>query len=213
MKRTLHFGALALVALLAAGPAARAETIAYHYNWEPSHPAVFSDDGSGKITFTDESLKPATNGTFVDASNLQIVSSAGPDHLEHLTKNGGYVLTLTLTDDATGKTGVVSFTGKLSGSFGAGSSNVTNAITSKLIETVTIGKHVYTVSFYSYSPPSPTGARNVGSITFRVDVGNAAPGGSGTPEPASLVLSLLGASFAGVWRLRRKPGGAAVVQS
>jgi hypothetical protein len=211
MKRLLHFLTLALTALLAAGGQARAGVINgnvnWNYNWEPSTKAVFSDNGTGGVTLSDRDAAPATNSSFVVATNLRILSSADPDHVEVLNKHGALTLTLTITDDASKKTGTFVFTGKLGGFFSSGQSNVTWTNTGKSVEALTIGKHTYTVSFYSFSPPSPTQASNKGSITYRVDVGNAATGGSSNPEPASLVLSLLGASFVGgsVWR--RRTGG------
>ena len=211
MKRLLHALPLALTALLAAGGQARAGNINgnvnWNYNWSPSTKAVFSDNGTGAITLSGADTAPASNNSFTVATNLRVLSSADADHVEVLNKHGAVTLTLTITDDASKKAGTFVFTGKLGGFFSAGESNVTWTNTGKTAEALTIGTHTYTVSFYAYSPPGPTMASNKGSITYRVDVGGAAPGGGGgghNPEPASLVLSLLGASLVGgsVWRRR-----------
>ena len=211
MKGLLHFFLPTLAALLVAGGQARAGLIKgnvnWDYNWEPSTKAVFSDNGTGGITLSDPDAAPATNSSSTVATNLHVVSSADPDHVELLGKHGAVTLTLTITDDASKKTGTFVFTGKIGGFFSSGQSNVTWTNTGKTTESLTIGKHTYTVSFYSYSPPSPTQAINKGSITYRVDVGNASTGGVGNPEPASLVLALLGASFVGGPLWRRRTGG------
>ena len=208
MKRLLHFFLPVLAALLGAGAQARADNINWHYNWTPNTLAVFSDNGGGSITLSNPDTAPATNSSYTVATNLRVLSSSDADHVEVLKQHGAITLTLTITDDASKKTGVFVFTGKLGGWFSAGQSNVTWTNSGKTVESLTIGKHTYTVSFYSYSPPSPTQANNKGSITYRVDVGGASTGGGQNPEPASLVLALLGASFVGgsVWR-RRRTGG------
>ena len=208
MKRLLHFSWLALTALLVVGAQARAENIAWTYNWTATPAAVFSDDGTGAVTMSNEPTRNATNGTYTVATNLKVISSADADHAEHLNKNGTYTLSLVLTDKDSGKSATLTFTAKLSGSFSAGTSNITSSNplsthTGTTVESVTIGKHTYTVSFYSFSPPGPTQASNLGSITFRVDVGNAHI--RDNPEPTSMLLSLLGLSFAGAsWRMRRR---------
>ena len=208
MKRLLHFSWLALTALLVVGAGARADNISWSYNWTANPAAVFSDDGTGAVTFTNEATKNATNSSFTDASNLKIISSADPNHPEHLNHNGAYTLTLVLTDKDSGKSATVTFTAKLNGSFSAGSSEVTSTMplstqTGTSSQSVTLGKHTYTVSFYSFSPPGPTQASNLGSITFRVDVGNATI--TGAPEPTTMLLSLMGLSFVGAsWRMRRR---------
>jgi hypothetical protein len=209
MKRILHFSLLALTALLVAGTQVHAENIKWTYDWDRKTPAVFSDDGTGAITFTNEPTRNATNGTYTVATNLKVISSADSDHLEHFNKNGAYTLTLTITDHDSGKSATLSFSAKLGGTFGAGESNITSTTplstkTGTPVQSVTLGKHTYTVSFYSFSPPGPTQATNLGSITFRVDVGDAHI--QGNPEPTAMLLSMLGASFVGgvSWRKRRR---------
>jgi len=208
MKRLLCLCTLALTALLLGGAQVHADIIKWSYDWDAKTPAVFSDDGTGAVTFTNEATKNATNSTFTAATNLKIISSADADHLEHLNKNGSYTLTLTITDQDSGKSAAISFTAKLGGTFAADTSNITSTTplstkTGKSTESVTLGKHTYTVSFYSFSPPGPTQASNLGSITFRVDVGNATI--TNTPEPTTMLLSLMGLSFAGAsWRMRRR---------
>ena len=126
MKRLLHFSLLALTALLAAGAQVHAETIKWTYDWDAKTPAVFSDDGTGAVTFTNEPTKNATNGSYTVATNLKVISSADPDHLEHFNKHGAYTLTLTITDKDSGKSVTISFTARLGGTFGAGESNITS---------------------------------------------------------------------------------------
>jgi hypothetical protein len=106
----LYVLAAALAAVLGAVPAARADLIAWSYNWEPSTMSLAGDGGSGKITLTDQPAKNASGNSDTVATNLRVVSSApttSPDTFTH----AAYSLTLKLTDLASHQSGSVTFTG------------------------------------------------------------------------------------------------------
>jgi hypothetical protein len=205
MKRLLHFSALALAGLFLAGTTARAGNIDWQYNWDRTPAAVLADaPGTGGVSFTNEPTKNATNSSDVVASNLKVFSSATPDTPDKLSTNGGYTLTLTLTDVASGKSGVLTWNGKLTGTFSASSSNIANAFLSPLTQFLSLGNNTYTVTIGPYSPPGPPTASNSGSIAAHVEVSTSVV--TKTPEPTSMLLCLLGASFVGAnsWRKRRQ---------
>src|SRR5437588_594905 len=66
-------GVAALALLLAAGPGARADWIAWSYNWSRSPAEVLADNPAtgGKITLTDESQHTVIGDSDVVAANLQ----------------------------------------------------------------------------------------------------------------------------------------------
>jgi hypothetical protein len=106
--------------------AARADLIAWSYNWSPATPAMFADrPGAGKVTLSNE---PAAAGNSdMVASNLKAFSSADPLAPATLTHQS-YGLTLTLTDTTSGASGSLTFTGELNGGLSAASSGLTIAV-------------------------------------------------------------------------------------
>jgi hypothetical protein len=211
MKRSLPLFASAL--LFFAGTSVRADPIAWTYNWTPSVSSLSADSpGTGGVSFTNEPTKNAINNSDIVVTNLKDFSTATSANPDAFTKGGAYSFTLVLTDSASGEHATLTFTGKLSGNFSANNSNITNLFTGQTSQTVTLGKYDYTVSTVAYTPPGPPSASNSGSISAHVNVqphGGPVSGGT-TPEPSTMVLSVLGLSFAGAarWRQRRRAASA-----
>ena len=208
MKRSTPFVATAL-ALLCGASAARADLIAWSYNWDRSPVSVASDSGNGSVAFTNEPTKDATGSSDTVATNLKASSLAPASAPDTLNTKGNYGLTLTLTDKASGQSGAVTFTGKLSGTFSKDSANITNQFTGALSQILVLGVNTYTVTIGPYAPPGPPSASNFGSIAAHVDVLAGVGGAGSSPEPSALVLAGLGLAAAGAsrWRKRRPAAG------
>jgi len=210
MKRSLPLFASTL--LFFAGTSVRADPIAWTYNFTPSVNSLAADPpGTGGVSLTNEPTKNAINSSDVVITNLKDFSTAPAANPDKLSTGGAYAVTLVLTDSLSGEHATLTFTGKLSGTFSANNSNITNAFTGQTTQTVTLGKYDYTVSMVAYTPPGPPSASNSGSMSAHVNVAPSSTGGATTPEPSTMVLSFLGLSFAGAagWRKRRRVRSAA----
>jgi hypothetical protein len=219
MKRSTLLFASALTLLISLGGSVRADLIAWTYSWQRDPISVAADgDGTGGVSFTNESLaKDATGNSDIVATNLRVFSTATASTPDQLKTGGAYTLSLTLTDSASGQSNAnnpMTFTGKLSGTFSANNSNLTNVFNSPTMQSVVLGGNTYTVTIGPYSPPGPPSASNAGAIAAFVTVtpGTTGPGGGGTgpgvsdvPEPSTMLLAGLGLSFLGgaAWRKRR----------
>jgi hypothetical protein len=214
MNRTAAF--LLAVACVALPPrAARADLIAWSYNWEPAAPAVFADSpATGKVAMSDEPAASAAGNSQIVATNLRTFSSASPGTPATFT-NQGYGLILSLTDTASGTTGTLNFAGQLNGILSASYSVLANKFTAPTVKSLTLGGNTYTVTLDGYTAPPPPGAANAGSIgaTVAVAAGSKSTGGGGgggsSPEPSTAVLACLGLaglSVAGRWRAHRLAG-------
>jgi hypothetical protein len=203
------------VALLLAASGARADpspsTVEWSYNFTPTmNPPAVSADGNptANVTFTNEPPRNATGSSDVVATNLRVSSAAPGDKPDVLLKNGAYGLTLTLsmTDNTGTHIATLTFTGKLTGTFSAESSNLTNVFGHNATQTVSLGSFNFTVTMDAYTPPGPPDQTQPGAIGAHVSVTSANPtGGGGTPEPSTMLLSGLGLTFLGAagWRKRR----------
>jgi hypothetical protein len=205
MNRPTLFCA-SVLALLGGVGAARADLIAWSYNWDRTPVSVVSNSGNGSVSFTNEPTKDATGSSDTVATNLKansLAAAAAPDAISGA--NGAYTLTLKLTDKASGQSGTLTFTGKLSGSFSKDSANITNTFGGPLTQVLTLGLNTYTVTMGQYAPPGPPSASNFGSIAAHVDVQGEVGSAQSSPEPSALLLSGLGLALAGGarWRKRR----------
>ncbi|HEY7310164.1 MAG TPA: hypothetical protein VH643_12450 [Gemmataceae bacterium] len=197
-------GGLTWIVLLIGAADARAELIQWTYNWSRSPTQVHADSpGTGYISLTDEATKSAAGTSNLVATNLQAHSTATTSHPDVFT-NKTYTLSLSLQDQASGKSGTLAFTGEFNGTLTANSSNIKNTFTGATTQTLTLGDHLYTVTIGPYAAPGPTGAVNSGSIAARAEVTVSTI--FHTPEPNSCVLALLGGACAALVRPRRRRG-------
>jgi hypothetical protein len=215
MKRSVsHVFGATLGLLLFSAISAHAGFVGYDYSWYPSSLVVAADSGgTGGVSMTLQALQHADGSSDVVATNLRTFSSADRGSPDVITK-GEYSLTMNLTDSASSQSGSVTFKGYFSGAFSTTSSNVANTFTGETTMTLKLGGHVFTITIGPYAPPGPPSASNAGTISAHVAVDEDNGGGDGggdgghAPEPSTLVLSFLGASFLGVasWRKRARAG-------
>ena len=208
MKRSTFLFTSAVALLISMGGSLRADFISWTYSWQRDPISVAADSpGTGGVSLTSEALpKNAVGSSDIVATNLRIFSSASADAPDQLVTGGAYTLSLTLTDDASGTAGTLTFTGKLSGTFSSNNSLITNVFNSPTVQSLTLGGNTYTVTIGPYSPPGPPTASNAGSIAAHVDVvAGDTIGVQDVPEPSTMLLAGLGGlSFLGAaWRKRR----------
>jgi hypothetical protein len=186
---------------------ARADQIAWSYNWEPSASKVFANGGgSGYLKLTDEPAKTAGGSSNTVVTNIQAVSTAAfntPDIFNKVPVS----FSLQLQDLASKATDKLTFSGSFSGVITGSFANVQWASTSPMSETVTLGGNKFTVALGSYTPPGPPGAQNSGALNAFVTVTPPSSGGghtSGTPEPAALTLACMAFPFVGLCSRRKR---------
>jgi hypothetical protein len=193
-------GGIALALLLTLGTAGRADPIAWTYSWSNTPDVLYANKpGTGTITLSDESKQTAAGDSDVVATNIQVHSTATVSHPDAFTRQT-YTLGLTLTDQASGQTGTLNFTGFLDGTATASSARITNTFTGPVSQPLFLGNNRYTVTMTSYTPPGPPGAANSGSIGAHAVITVEA-----LPEPGAGVLAGCGACLLGLaaWRYRR----------
>jgi PEP-CTERM motif len=213
MKRSTLLFTSAVVLAFSLGGSARADLINWTYSWQRNPVSVAADgNGTGGVSFTNQANTVAAAGNSdIVATNLNVFSTASPSNPDQLISNGAYSLTLTLTDSASGQAGTLTFTGKLTGTFSASNSDLTNVFTSASTQTLDLGGNTYKVTIGPFSPPGPPLASSTpGSIAAHVEVTSDSGGGVGVqdvPEPSTMLLAGLGGlSFLGAaWRKRRQP--------
>jgi hypothetical protein len=114
-----------------------------------------------------------------------------------------YTLGMTFTDNATHKSGSLTFTGSVGGALSATTSTLTNSL-SPTPNSLTLDGHVYTVTMSSVALAPPTSPQQSILATVRVsDVNTPAPPTANTPEPGSIVLACMGVTFSSQACLRR----------
>src|SRR5258708_30040204 len=145
---------LPFVALGAAG----ADLITWSFNWSGSPTTVPADaGGTGGVFLLDPQPGHGQGSLEIKGSQLQLFSAAPAGMLDKLT-NKPYSLDLSLTDGASQKSGKLTFTGLLNGSFSSSQANILNTFTGKTTQVLLLGSHLYTVLLDKFIPPSPTSA-------------------------------------------------------
>jgi hypothetical protein len=210
MKRYLLVCRLLLVAagLVCAGTA-RADVIAFSYDWSISPGAVIAGTGeaTGSVAFAlaaDGSSSATLGGgsVSVPGATISSTSTAGgtvpPDHY-----SSPFSLTLRLTDTASGNFKDLTFSGNLAGDMTATSSTV-KATFASLTQSASLGGHAYsaTIDPGVVNIQDPT-SKDLAKITALVSVSDPVvdppPPTHNTPEPSTLLLAglaipLLGAA-------------------
>ena len=222
MNRLLTRLLVAGIAWLGYAAAAHADP-SWTYTTQASPLAIAPDVPGGGLILTSQSTPSAvTSGTsgIVATTVLGSVSSGAADHYT----NAAYQVGITVTDVASGSSHTFTFNGLFSGDFSSTSgANVAHQLidpatsvasgTATVAQTFVIGGNNYTVTLDPHiivgnlgSFPASIG----GFIAATGDSGNPGGGGenpggpSNTPEPSTMVLSMVGLSALGVAALRRR---------
>jgi hypothetical protein len=199
-----------VASLLLAGSTARAAAVPWKYNFTPTDSgtgavltSIASDtNATTKIILTNENPTNAAGNSDIVATQVGISSSA-PAGFPDTFANKSVTLKLNLTDSDSGAVGDFFFTGQFSGEASGSRSSIKFMPTGTQSFTQVLGGNEYTVSFSAYTPPPPSGASLKGSIAYTVEVRPVDI--QKAPEPSTMLLAGLGASFMGLgaWRKRR----------
>jgi hypothetical protein len=185
------------------------DLVEWSYSWSSNYASnsIPADSpGTGGVSLTREQTRDATGSTSVVATNLRTFSTASTSNPDQLNTNGTYQLTITITDTASGEFGTLTFTGKLTGTFSQGGTDITNSFTGDTTQSITLGGNTYTVTMTSYTSPGPSTQESAGSIGAFVTVTAGADiQKEDAPEPSTLLLSGVGLILVGAgWRRRRR---------
>ncbi len=228
MKRLSAHSAALLTALLLGAGTAHAD---FYSNWSytlglNTSPTFASSSGFSTVSFA---LNPngSTGVSDIPVGNFTSNSSSGTAD----PVSGNYILTVGVTDTASGLSHNFQWQGVIGGSVSAattdpttgntvpGVSSLSNAFTGQdsngnfgnsgtnLTEQFTLGSHVYTVTIDPGSADGtnpingPTGAPVL--VDASVTVSNVTTNVSASPEPSALVLAGCAVSLAGLRRWRR----------
>jgi hypothetical protein len=194
---------LTVLILIAFPGVVQAAFISWSYTWS-LHPFVIPAEGTGGITITSGTAGHALGSASTAVGLLTTFSSAPPDTPDHFL-NKSYRLHLDLTDDASGASGSLAFTGLLNGTLTATRSDISNTYTTDTTQALTLGDHTYTVRLDEFPAPPAPGSPFIESIQAHISV-SASPPAPGpiqnTPEPSGFVLAALGLALVGMgcWR-------------
>jgi hypothetical protein len=200
----------AAVVCLAAG-AARANTVPvqWSYQWTPNTAFKIFAQGSNSdyILATPEPSATEFGNATIPAVSLQTFSNA-PASNPAVFKNAAYSLSLTLFDQASGKSGTVPFNGVFNGTLSANQAFWQPPFTVQpATQKLTLGNNTYTVTL-QVAPPGGPHAKDLGAVSANAVVTVSASSGGGvgqTPEPSGLALAGLGlAGLCGAGWLRRR---------
>jgi hypothetical protein len=213
MKRVSVLWTGALATLLLAG-SVQAAPVPWNYNWTPSTLTVTSDTSpTSFLTLTNEPGRNVnTDHTDTVATAVAVTSDAPtgfPD--EFKTSKANVTFSLMIKDLTSNLSHTFMFTGTFAtqnpsdpSTVSAESANVKFTPTGIQNVTQQIGMNEYNIKWVSYTPPGPPGSGNKGSIAYHVEVRQLDIQKS--PEPSTMLLAGLGASFLGLgaWRKRRR---------
>lgn len=200
-KRCAYSATLAVV--LAWSGLARADQIGYTYDWSTTTPAVTGDDGNfGAISFATPATLHANGTATLTAASLAVVTSA-PGNNPDTFSGQAFNLTLLLTDDPSGKSGSLFFTGKLFGTLTASTANINPTFDAPSTQQLKLGADVYTVTLGHLVRPADANQTVIGDLeaTVAVQAATNPPPVSQAPEPSSLILTLLGMAGAAAARI------------
>lgn len=184
-------------AVFAVGPA-KADFMNWTYSSSavpPGFAVTGANNSSGAVQLTP--FSHAVSGSSIPVL-AYATSATGPVSFD--PQKSTYTLTLTVTDKSTNDSGSLSFTGAIGGGLSPTSSSLMNTFADTQ-KSLTLDGHVYTVSLpASVALAAPTLPQQ--NIVASVSVTDSL--GSGTPEPASLLLGGLGITALGFGRLVRR---------
>jgi hypothetical protein len=223
MKRLVTRFLVAGIAWLGYAASAHADPT-WTYTTLASPLAIAPDVPGGGLVLTSQSTPsaPTTGGSQIVATTVIGSVSQGTDHYT----NAGYSVDINVKDFDSGLTHTFTFKGQFSGNFSA---TTGSQITHQLQDPVTMAFNdtaLVSESFtfsgsgntYTVTLDPHVIVGNLGSLPASIGGTLAVVGGPGdqqgdnvssTPEPSTMVLSLLGLSVAGVTVIRRRLRGAA----
>jgi hypothetical protein len=193
-----------LVLLLLAGSGARADLVnpAWSYQWAASPAVVHADaPGFGTVTLT---TFPGSGGGPAGQPQAAVAayvsySTTAPAAAPDRFTNQPFSLTLTLTDGASGRSGVLSFTGSFNGTLSAAGGQLAGTFSGPTARSLSLGSFDYSVTLGSYVPPPDASGRFPG--LFLASIMAQTP--QKLPEPGSLTLAAAGTALLALASRRR----------
>jgi MYXO-CTERM domain-containing protein len=195
--------AASIFALAVSATMARADPISFGYDFTTPQ-AVTGDAGNlGTVAFATTNGGTATGPTATLTAASVTAISAAPNNNADTFSGETYNVTLALTDTASGKSGSLTFVGKLFGSLTATTANITTSFAAPT-QTLVLGSDRYTVRIGPLVPPTTANPTVVGTLmtTVAVEANGSVGQTSQTPEPSGLVLAGLGLAAAALVRRR-----------
>ena len=209
---TSRLFAAALAVYLLAGAQARADFISWEYNWTPHTTEILADNPTtGTILLSSGLGGSVVGNAFIRDANIKAVSAVDPSTSATFTDKP-YSLSLTILDDASGKSGTLTFSGLLNGILLNGKTLNNTALllstpTGPQIQSLRLGGHLYTVQLGSFAPLPPNTIYMFGFPSGSV-TGASSVTVRSVPEPSTLALSGLCLVLCGAgwwWKRTRAP--------